>query len=1212
MAVTLDTLELDIQSDAEGASSGIRDLIDSLKTLIPPVVNGIGALKELDSVLKSIKRDSAGIRFDKMFNATGMSGAARKVKRDLDSVAQSAVDARASMGQRLVGLPSGAKSGEVVTPNRMALGSGYAPFEPFIEGEGYVSGDFLGLPSASEIRDEVSEFEDTVNDAFSGIHIRTNHRPNGFHYGTSPMDPEWLEKINKNVEENKKWKDAVHNSRVKPTDEGFKQVLSELESNGKTKETVEDAYKAALERLNVNSTGEKTDFHYGTSPMDQEWLDKINQQAEKNREWADAIRSKNSQVNEEFSRAIAEMESGSNSGVKNLGKDAKETTSAFAGLKKQISGIFKGSLLQQFGRVLRMRAIRAVIMGLARGFKEGIGNLREWSDGVNGHFSAAMNSAQDHLTLMKNSVATALAPAIEAAIPIFNVLTGAINAASNALAQFFALLTGKSSWTKATLAVGDYTKATKGAGGASKDLLADWDELNVIQSSGGGGGGGSGASVTDMFEEQYAFAEPIRDIVSFLKDNFEDIMHVAIGIGTAIKAWGLSKKFEGTLGKILGGITGLLVMGVTWKITDDSDEHFLGGDGAGWLVTNVLTNALGATLAGTIAQNVIGGKAGVITAGITLAVSGGIDIVNAFKSTSEHGLGLEEFATSLLGSAKEGVMAALLAVGFGMGTGAAVTAGLLTFGITAAVSLGIAAAIHFSKKDLDWGDVELSEEQVKQFVESKMFTVDVNAVVDKINASLADGEEARKTIENLLLGINTEYNLIKIGLDEKTTYGNLQKYFTGDGGLISQVQSLIESNQDRLKLALTLTPFTGENGKETEKGLLADNKSGWDEVSDWYSQKGSKLGELLQKGIKGAITKGEKETAQALIEEINHVTSIVTQAKMEGSALGEFVSGLNDINLSDMTKDTFEQVLSVYNDYEDKLHSGYTEIWNQAIADQNALVAFLFDQDPNSPEYAKAVADLQTMMDNYEDAILSKMETATKPAKEKIQKWIADLIGTEGLTPAFLDFTHLLGTTELKTRFADQMTSNLGELIKRQIESYGISLDMLDVFDISGADLLSQEIVNDIQKFLAQSFDQETVRNIMRDLGFGDVSIFTAEKKNNPVKELTQQEQMEEDWHTYYQRNRKELLNRDGTPAMTVTTPAFAPMSDDTGSAITGKLDTLNGNIQQVVSAINAVNGTVQNKDTKPVVNVNIPGGSPAARMMGAAKTSYDRVNGVE
>lgn len=1212
MAVTLDTLELDIQSDAEGASSGIRDLIDSLKSLIPPVVNGIGALKELDSVLKSIKRDSAGIRFDKMFNATGMSGAARKVKRDLDSVAQSAVDARASMGQRLVGLPSGAKSGEVVTPNRMALGSGYAPFEPYIEGEGSVSGDFLGLPSASEIRDEVSEFEDTVNDAFSGIHIRTNHRPNGFHYGTSPMDPEWLEKINKNVEENKKWKDAVHNSRVKPTDEGFKQILSELESNGKTKETSENAYKDALERLNVSSTGEKTDFHYGTSPMDQEWLDKINQQAEKNREWADAIRSKNSQVNEEFRRAIAEMESGSSSGVKGLGKDAKEATSAFAGLKKQISGIFKGSLLQQFGRVLRMRAIRAAIMGLARGFKEGIGNLREWSDGVNGHFSAAMNSAQDHLTLMKNSVATALAPAIEAAIPIFNVLTGAINAASNALAQFFALLTGKSSWTKATLAVGDYTKATKGAGGASKDLLADWDELNVIQSSGGGGGGGSGASVTDMFEEQYAFAEPIRDIVSLLKDNFEDILHVAIGIGTAIKAWGLSKKFEGTLGKILGGITGLLVMGVTWKITDDSDEHFLGGDGAGWLVTNVLTNALGATLAGTIAQNVIGGKAGVITAGITLAVSGGIDIVNAFKSTSEHGLGLEEFATSLLGSAKEGVMAALLAVGFGMGTGAAVTAGLLTFGIAAAVSLGIAATIHFSKKDLDWGNVELSEAQVKQFVESKMFTVDVNAVVNKINASLADSEQTRSSIENLLLNINTEFNVLKLGLDETATYGNLQKYFTGDNGLISQVQSLAKDNADRLKLTLTLTPITGDDGSDVTSKLIKDGTSGWNSVSEWYSKKGSELGKLLQKGIQGTITESEEELAQSLIDEINHVTSIVAQAKLEGSALGSLVTDLSNLELSGMTKGTFDQVMSVYKQYEETLHNGYENLWEQAIADQNALVAYLFDQDPNSKEYQDAVADLQTMMDNYADAIESKMESATKPAKEKIQQLIADLIGPEGLNPAFLDFNHLLGNGDLKTRFADTMTENLGELIQRQLGEYGISLDLLEMFDISGADLLSEKIVEDIQKFLSMSFDGETVASIMRDLGFGDLAIIKAEKKNNPVKELTQQEQMEEDWHTYYQRNRKELLNRDGTPAMTVTTPAFAPMSDDTGSAITGKLDTLNGNIQQVVSAINAVNGTVQNKDTKPVVNVNIPGGSPAARMMGAAKTSYNRVNGVE
>ena len=1062
MAVTLDTLELDIQSNSEGASSAVRTLIGSLKSMIAPVSNAIGPLKSLNKELQTLKANSAGANIGKILNSNSAASGAKKTSKDLSEALKSQI-------------------------------------------------------------------------AIEKSQVRVNtiqRRPEGdYHYGTSPMDPKFIEAVEAQKERNKEWKDAIRGS-------------------------------------------------IGTNPVS---------------EVTPPVR-----ASEAFK------------GVQEGTKDVKKTTSAFATLKKEIQGIFKGGLLQQFGRMLRMRAIRSVIMGLAKGFKEGIGNLREWSDGVNGHFSAAMNSAQDHLTLMKNSVATALAPAIEAAIPIFNVLTGAINAASNALAQFFALLTGKSSWTKATLAVGDYTKATKGAGGASKDLLADWDELNVIQSSGGGGGGGSGASVTDMFEEQYAFAEPIRDIVGFLKDNFEDILPVAIGIGTAIKAWGLSKEFEGTIGKILKGITGALVMFVTWKITDDSDKHFLGGEGVGWLFTNLLTNALGATVAGKIAKSVIGGKAGVITAAITLAISAGIDLVNAFESTNKGGIGVEEFATGLVGSAKAGIATALVAKGLGVTTGAAIAGGAITFGIVGIATLAVMAGIELTKDHLNWGNVELSEYEVRRFVESKMFTVDVNTVVNKINASLSDSAQARGSIEDLLLGINTEFNVVKLGLDEKTTYGNLQKYFTGDNGLISQVQNLIESNKDRLKLALTVAPMTDGEGNDNSASILGNSSSGWDTVSDWYSAKGRKLGDLLQKGIQGSIIDGEKDLLQSLIDEINNVTSAITQAKMQGSAIAGFRSDLDNLGLTDLSQNSVSKVLSLYNDYQANLQKGYEDLWKQAVADQQGLVAALFEIDPNGPEYAKAVADLEYMLNGgYEEAVKNAVDKATGPAQEMVQDLVNKLFGEK---LQYFDFTrnmvgYLYGPDRTLEGTAEEVKEKLGIALKKSLSNFGIPIDLLNVFDIS-ASLIPADVRDELQKRLTELFGKDVAKKIMVDVGFSGVDVEVSNIHNNPRKELTQQEQMEEDWHTYYKRNRKELLNPDGTPAMTVTTPMFAPMSDDTGSAITGKLDTLNGNIQQVVSAINAVNGTVQDKDTKPVVNVNIPGGSPMARFIGSAGNALNRVNG--
>lgn len=83
MAVTLDSLELDIQSDAKGASSAIHDLIGSLKSLIGPVSNATGPLKSLNAELKALKANSSGLNVGKILD---IGNSAKKAKQMSDSV----------------------------------------------------------------------------------------------------------------------------------------------------------------------------------------------------------------------------------------------------------------------------------------------------------------------------------------------------------------------------------------------------------------------------------------------------------------------------------------------------------------------------------------------------------------------------------------------------------------------------------------------------------------------------------------------------------------------------------------------------------------------------------------------------------------------------------------------------------------------------------------------------------------------------------------------------------------------------------------------------------------------------------------------------------------------------------------------------------------------------------------------------------------------
>ena len=125
--------------------------------------------------------------------------------------------------------------------------------------------------------------------------------------------------------------------------------------------------------------------------------------------------------------------------------------------------------------------------------------------------------------------------------------------------QLFALLNGQKTWTRAlnttSKAFDNQKKAAQGAGAAIKDLLADWDELNIIQSQSGGGGGGAANAAEDslkMFEEVDEFDRNIKRIVDGIKDYFGDVLNFVELIGAGILAWKMASAFTGAIGMIAG------------------------------------------------------------------------------------------------------------------------------------------------------------------------------------------------------------------------------------------------------------------------------------------------------------------------------------------------------------------------------------------------------------------------------------------------------------------------------------------------------------------------------------------------------------------------------------------------------------------------------------------------------------------------------------
>ena len=223
---------------------------------------------------------------------------------------------------------------------------------------------------------------------------------------------------------------------------------------------------------------------------------------------------------------LAQAANQANNAVKN---STKATSAAASAAKSHVSALghvgnaFKrlaGAITSPFKQVFRMAKsmlIRTAIRALMKSAKEGLENYYHYSKTAGNGFSDTMDQMAGKAAQAKNQLGAALASAIMTLTPALNALADAAIWCLNAITALFAALGGRSTYSRATKQTAEFASATKSAGGAVKDLLADFDELNVITSQ--GGGGGSGSSTPDygsMFEEAEV-PEWLMDLAPWIK-----------------------------------------------------------------------------------------------------------------------------------------------------------------------------------------------------------------------------------------------------------------------------------------------------------------------------------------------------------------------------------------------------------------------------------------------------------------------------------------------------------------------------------------------------------------------------------------------------------------------------------------------------------------------------------------------------------------------
>lgn len=244
--------------------------------------------------------------------------------------------------------------------------------------------------------------------------------------------------------------------------------------------------------------------------------------------------------------------------IRNMGDSAKKSKAGFNIGMKSI-------LKYAFG----IRSLFVLVNKLRSAMVEGFKNLAQFNDGVN-PTNTALSNLKSALTQLKNSFAVAFAPILTVVEPILTRLISLLSTAMNYVGQFFAALTGASTFTKAIKVQENYAKSLNGTAAAAKKAkgsLASIDELNNQSKQDSSGAGGT-VSPNDMFE-----VAPIESKIAGLADKIKSIINP---IKESVQNWFANVNFDPLIDSFEKLKTAIE------PLTDNI------GDGLLWLLENVL------------------------------------------------------------------------------------------------------------------------------------------------------------------------------------------------------------------------------------------------------------------------------------------------------------------------------------------------------------------------------------------------------------------------------------------------------------------------------------------------------------------------------------------------------------------------------------------------------------------------------------------------
>ena len=735
----------------------------------------------------------------------------------------------------------------------------------------------------------------------------------------------------------------------------------------------------------------------------------------------------------------------------NASKESKSLKDVLKAAGASIGDSFVGKLSGQFIRIAKMRGLRYIVRELAAGLKEGTDNLYKWSSGIGGHFAGAMDTIASKAMLAKNSIATAFAPAIEALVPVLSTVVSWINSAANAFAQFIALLTGKNTWTKAVETTQQWGDATKNVGSGAKaaakemrDLLADWDELNIIQSEsgsgGGGGGGGTGTTAADyanMFQEM--------DVFDKWTEHFDAIKNIVMTIGAGIAAWFAVDTIQDFLAKL--GFASDKLKGVFSKIEKG--------------IKGAVLLAIGFELA-----------------------------ENAGRSYANNGFTWGAFAENVIGAISAGIGGAMLASTFGLNPVIGVALGL---GLTV---VGTIIGYNLEK-------TENARDFIKKRLENEVYGFDVFAQAESVEVEIRNLDQARENVRKSLTQVMQTMDIIKLGLDDGNTWSQLYDQVLGDEGLMSRIQTQLSEQKNFLTMYYTLQ--AGTKGAEGAAALASsqaiDMKANtW--LTNKYEELGREFASYFNKGEKNEIIKGKEDMALAILQQITDAKRAAEMAVSETEFELDLIEKLQGTD----AKTVLREFPKMVDEYEKQMAETQKASDRQYVLEMTNMLEQLRSLGADDDLVKEIEAHIKEAKDRIEaNTYELDIDYEFKEKKKNLlEEMIKKNFGKNNTN--WLDFINpVLGQILTDQSATPQEMSKFlrGNLYKYSNPFYGMDMNntLFSEMGVGLEHILGDSIMSGMRDMLLANHSEDYAKEVFKGLGFDDKTIAELFSGNGPIAE---------------------------------------------------------------------------------------------------------------